>query len=469
MKIVKKILTVMVLFLLSGQLSAQINLPSFFSDNMVLQRNAEVNFWGWGSRYSEVVIKPSWSEEIIKVKITGHSRFDTKLKTPEAGGPYEIVIESGRFKKVIKNILIGEVWLCSGQSNMQWNSFNKHQEMLDELPNANNPRIRLLQVSHIASSNLQDNLHDSWKESNTESVAGFSSIAYFIAKQLSSELDIPVGIINSSWGGTSAEVWTPEEIINSDEELIANAKMLKPSDNKPHEPGALWNSMIRPFAGYKIAGTFWYQGESNTETHRGYNKLFSKMIGSWRNAWGYEFPFYYVQIAPYSYKSLPGEQKGALLREQQVKTLNVPKTGMVVTTDLVPDIKNIHPSKKIDVAKRLSELALVEVYGKKAEDHKSPVYRSHEIEGNKVVVEFDFLKGDLKVAGKEISDLFIADESQNFVKADFNIVNNKLIVFSKSVKKPVAVRFGFSDISMPNLFNNKGLPVSPFRTDNWDL
>ncbi len=456
------------LLLLSIQLSAQINLPSFFSDNMVLQRNAEVKFWGWGNRNANVKITPSWTKKTITVKSSGHGRFITKLSTPEAGGPYTIDIQVGTFTKQIKNILIGEVWLCSGQSNMQWNSNNKLQEMLDELPNAKNDNVRLLNVSNVAALTPQQNFFDTWKESNPQSAVGFSAIAYFYAKKLSATLNVPVGVINASWGGTAAEVWTPSELVFNDPELKQNSSKQLPSASKPHEPGALWNSMINPLVGYQIAGVLWYQGETNAPTHSGYHKLFTTMINAWRNAWGYEFPFYYAQIAPYTYKSKPEEQQGALLREAQTKTLALPKTAMVVLTDLVPDVTNIHPTRKKEVADRFADIALSETYGKVADDVKSPVYKSHTVDGNKIIVEFDYLKGSLKVQGKSITDLFIANESQHFVAADFKINGNKLIVFNKQIKKPVAVRFGFTDVAMPNLFNSKGLPVSPFRTDNWN-
>lgn len=462
----KHLLTLLFL-ILSAQLFAQIHLPSFFSDNMVLQRNTEVNFWGWGNRASNVLIIPSWSKDTVRANTGGMAKFEAKLKTGDAGGPFTITVIIGRHKKVINNILLGEVWFCSGQSNMQWSSKNNLEEMIQELPNAANPKVRLLQITNIGAKTPQDNVFDSWKECDTESATGFSAIGYFIGKQLSKDLDVPIGIINSSWGGTSAEVWTPLGIIESDEELLKNAKVIPASKNRPHESGMLWNSMVYPLAGYTIAGAFWYQGESNVVTHTGYDKLMSNMINSWRNAWGYDFPFYYVQIAPYSNKSKPGGIEGAMLREQQIKTLRLPKTAMAVITDLVPDIANIHPTKKKDVAARLSEIALVEVYGKKAVDYKSPVYKNHKIIGDKVIIEFDYLVGNLQVKGKNITDLFIADNSKNFVPAEFKIEKNKLVVFSKSIKKPVAVRFGFTDASMPNLFNRNGLPVSPFRTDSW--
>lgn len=462
----KHILSILFLFVASPLL-AQVNLPSFFSDNMVLQRNTEVNFWGWGNRGGQVTIVPSWSNDTIKVKATGYGRFDVKLKTPAAGGPYQITVSAGRFKKVLKNILIGEVWLCSGQSNMQWSTNNKLQEMMDELPHANHPNIRLLQISNIASKTPQDNIYDSWTECNSETVKGFSAIAYFIAKQLNAKLGVPVGVINSSWGGTPAEFWTPASYIEADPVLLRDAASNKPNAGKPHEYATIWNAMVYPLVGYNIAGAFWYQGESNTETYSSYQKLFTTMISSWRTAWKSDFPFFYVQIAPYDYKSPVNEQKGALLREQQVKTLNVPKTAMAVITDLVPDVTNIHPTKKKEVAERLANIALSEVYSKKAVDYKSPVYRNHKIDGNKVIIDFDYLEGKLQVKGKDIKDLYIADDSRKFVPANYKIDKNKLVVFSKDVKKPVAVRFGFSDTAMPNLFNEKGLPVSPFRTDNW--
>lgn len=458
---------VTLILLLSLNLKAQINLPSFFSDNTILQRNTEVNFWGWGVRGGEVTITPSWSNQPIKVRASGYARFDAKLKTPEAGGPYEITISTGRFKKVIKNILIGEVWLCSGQSNMQWSSYHKLPEMLDELPYSQNSKIRLLQVSNIAAASPQDNIYDSWKECTPQTVDGFSAIGYFIAKQLSNELNIPVGIINASWSGTPAEFWTPAKYIESDAEILNNAKLFKPAAARPYEYASLWNAMIYPLAGYTIAGTFWYQGEGNVGTYSSYNKLFSNLIKGWREAWKSDFPFYYVQIAPNNYKSPVNEQKGALLREAQTKTLSLPKTAMAVISDLVPDVNNVHPTRKKEVAERLANIALAEVYHKEMSDYKSPIYKSHQINGDKIIIDFDYLQGKLQVKGTTITDLLIADESRNFVPAAYKIEKNKLVVFSKQVDKPVAVRFGFTDIAMPNLFNSKGLPVAPFRTDNW--
>lgn len=462
----KQILLFVSIFCLSLSVKAAIKLPSFFSDHMVLQQHSEVSFWGWANAAQYLQIIPSWSNDTVKVRADGFAKWETTLKTPVAGGPYQITVITSDQIIVLNDVLIGEVWLCSGQSNMVWNATNQHQEMLDELPNCNNPQIRVLQVTRVASAYPQDDLQDSWKESNPENLKAFSSIAYFIAKKLQKELNVPIGVINSSWGGTPAEVWTPEGIVKSNPVLNSFAGQQKAAVSRPHTPGSLWNSMIYPLVGYKIAGVYWYQGESNVSTWQGYELLFSSLIQSWRNAWGYEFPFYYVQIAPYDYKTGTAH-RSAFLREQQTKVLSLPKTGMVVTTDLVPDITNIHPSKKIDVASRLADLSLVEVYGENKSDYKSPVYDKFEIKDDKMIIHFKYLEKGFSVKGKEITEILMAGRDGNFHKANAVIKGNTLIVSSKDVKKPEAVRFGFSDTAMPNLFNINGLPVTPFRTDDW--
>lgn len=462
----KQIALLFTAFVITVSLNAAVRLPSFFSSHMVLQQKSEVSFWGWAGAAQFISIVPSWSGDTVKVRADGYAKWKTTLKTPAAGGPYTISVMAPDNKIVLEDVMIGEVWLCSGQSNMVWNSLNQHQEMLAELPTINNSQIRVLQIQRYASNTPQDNLWDSWKTASPESIKGFSSIAYFIAKKLQKELNVPVGVINSSWGGTPAEVWTPEEIINDNTVLNAYAKQQKEAVSRPHTPGSLWNSMIYPLVDYRIAGVCWYQGESNVPTYLGYAQLFSTMIGSWRKAWGYEFPFYYVQIAPYDYKTGTAV-RSAFLREQQTQTLSVPKTGMVVTTDLVPDITNIHPEKKIEVANRLAALALVEVYGKEGTDYKSPVYDRHEVKGDKVIVHFKYLAKGLKINGPAVKDILISGSDGRFYPAKAVIQNNTLVVSSKDVKNPESVRFGFTDTAMPNLFNSNGLPVSPFRTDNW--
>ncbi|GGH18543.1 sialate O-acetylesterase [Sphingobacterium alkalisoli] len=434
---------------------------------MVLQRNTEVYIWGWGRAGQQVLVAPSWTIDTITCVVSGEATWKTKIVTPDAGGPYTIQIHSQGQHLELNDVLIGEVWLCSGQSNMQWSARNNVKEIKEILPTINNKNIRLLQVSNIAAQTPQDNIFDQWTECNPTTVESFSAIGYFFADRLHRELDVPIGIINSSWGGTSAEFWTPKEEIAKDPELVQNALLQKPAPRKPYQPGVLWNSMIYPLVHYKIAGVLWYQGEDNTISYSGYDKLIQTMVLSWRSAWNHDFPFYFVQIAPYTYKyKIPN---AALLREQQTKTaLNLPHAGMVVTTDLVDNIKDIHPQQKKAVAHRLADLALVYPYRREMIDFQSPIYRDYRIENDKMRIFFHHLYGNLHVEGKEIVDLYIAGEDKVFHPADFKLDGKELLVFSKKVNKPAAVRFGFTNTSMPNLFTETGLPVAPFRTDNWN-
>ncbi|MDR2270139.1 MAG: sialate O-acetylesterase [Sphingobacterium sp.] len=453
--------------ILSQAYAQNLRLPAFFSDHMVLQRQSMVNIWGWAKAGQQVKLISSWSKDTLSMVVSGDATWRTQLETPKAGGPHSIKLITQQEQLELKDIMIGEVWLCSGQSNMQWSGANKLQEILDILPKATNPNIRLLQVSNIAAQTPQNNIFDSWKACTPETVRDFSAIGYFFAEKLSSEIQVPVGIINASWGGTAAEYWTPKEKITADEKLARYATLQKLAPRKPYQPGVLWNSMLAPFAGYTIAGALWYQGEDNTIAYGGYDQLIQTMVGAWREAWGYQFPFYFVQIAPYAYPQYK-KPYAALLREQQAKTArNLPRSGMVVITDLVDDLKNIHPIRKRAVASRLTDLALAEVYAQPLVDYKSPTMRDYTIESNKIILSFADLDGKLLVRGKQITDLYIAGEDRKFYPASYKLDGSQLQVFADQVKVPKAVRFGFTNSATPNLFNTKGLPVSPFRTDDW--
>ncbi|WP_282636813.1 sialate O-acetylesterase [Sphingobacterium thalpophilum] len=455
-------------YLILSQAYAQnLRLPAFFSDHMVLQRQAMVNIWGWAKAGQQVKLISSWSKDTLSVMTSGEATWRMQLETPKAGGPHSIKLIMQEQQLELKDIMIGEVWLCSGQSNMQWSGANKLQEILDILPNVSNSNIRLLQVSNIAAQTPQNNIFDSWKTCRPETVRDFSAIGYFFAEKLSRELGVPVGIINASWGGTAAEYWTPREKIMADEQLTRYAALQKLAPRKPHQPGVLWNSMLAPFSGYTIAGSLWYQGEDNTIAYGGYDQLIQTMVGAWREAWGYQFPFYFVQIAPYAYPQYK-KPNAALLREQQARTARkLPRSGMVVTTDLVDDLKNIHPTQKKAVASRLADLALAEVYAQPLVDYKSPTLHHYTIEGDRIILSFADLDGELLVRGKEITDLYIAGEDRKFYPARHQLRGSQLLVFADQVKVPKAVRFGFTNSATPNLFNSRGLPVSPFRTDDW--
>lgn len=454
----------------SNYVLAQLHLPHIFSDHMVLQRDANANIWGWSSAGSKVIIVGNWNTKDTITTITDHNgKWATQISTSQAGGPYTLTIQSIGQQIVLNDILLGDIYLCSGQSNMEWGGNQNLPEIIAELPNANNPNIRLLQVNRIGATTVQENIINKWQNLNAVSLKPFSAIGYFIAQNLNKQTNVPIGIINSSWGGTAAEVWTQKEEIQKDTELLNNAKKVSPDRYRPHETAVLWNAMIAPLQKFNIKGIFWYQGESNVGTWSGYNKLMKTMVNSWRKAWDEDVPFYFVQIAPFEYNNKKAPL-AALLREQQSKTaIELPKSGMVVITDLVDNIKDIHPIQKKEVANRLSRMALKDIYGYPDNDIQSPIYKSHVINKDKIEIDFYHLDGSLSIKGKELTDIYIASEDQVFHKAQGVIKGQKLIVYNKEIKKPVAVRFGFTETAMPNLFNEKGLPVSPFRTDNWEF
>ncbi|WP_316811926.1 sialate O-acetylesterase [Pedobacter heparinus] len=454
----------------TNRVAAQLRLPNFFSDHMVIQRDTSTLVWGWAKAGAEVKLIPSWNNDTSKVIATGNAKWQYKLKTGAAGGPHQLTIISLKDTLVLKDILFGEVWLCSGQSNMQWSSVNKLQEMIDILPKIKNNSIRLLNVGNVAADHPQDNLNDSWTVCDSASASTFSAIGYFYADKLHKELNVPVGIINSSWGGTCAEVWTPEELVSGDPVLHKASLAKGVAPRKPNLPGRTWNSMIYPLVGYAIKGALWYQGEDNVGTWFSYEKLMSAMIQSWRKAWNHQFPFYFAQIAPYDYKNkeLP---KAALLREAQTKTmLNNDNVYMVLTSDLVPDVKNIHPTRKHEVANRFADIALVKTYKTKSVNPFSPVYKSHTISGNQIVVEFYFMGNEkLSVSKNEkISELYIAGPDKKFYPAEYKISGNKLRAWSKSVPVPVALRYAFTETDLTHFKSSNGLPVGLFRTDKWN-
>jgi sialate O-acetylesterase len=350
---------------------------------------------------------------------------------------------------------------------MEWISHQNLKQIIEELPNSSNNNIRLFHVPKTTSLHKQDDLEGEWKVCSPESLKGFSAVGYFFGKKLQHDLNVPIGLVNASWGGTPAEVWTPDDEINNDDELKKAAALQNKNPWWPIMPGLTYNAMISPLTDFPIAGAIWYQGESNTGTAASYNKLFITMIGAWRKAWQKEFPFYYVQIAPYKYGN---KNIGALLQEQQTKTLLYPNTGMVVITDLVDNIKDIHPQNKIDVANRLANWALAETYKQNITAYKSPVFKNMEINKNKAVLFFDNTPAGFVVkGGGKATEFYIAGEDKNFLPADVKIEKDRIVVSHKQIKNPVAVRFGFSNTAMSNLFSKEGLPVCPFRTDNWEV
>lgn len=446
---------------------ANISLPSVLSSNMVLQQQTTVTLWGWCAPGEKIYISPSWSTSTDSTKGTGDAKWNIKIKTPAAGGPYTITFK-GNNRIVLENIMIGEVWVCSGQSNMEWSSLNGVTQIKDELANSANTNIRFFHIPKTTALFPQEDCRASWSECNAETLKGFSAVAYFFGKQLQQKLNVPIGLINTSWGGTAAEVWTPEGAIEEDQELKTAATKIAEVPWWPNLPGRAYNAMVAPLTSFEIAGTIWYQGESNAITASTYQDLMVTLIDSWRKEWRKNFPFYYVQIAPFAYGN---HYTGALLREAQSKTMTHPNTGMVVITDLVDDIKDIHPGNKKDVGNRLAAWALAETYRKPGIIYKSPAFKNMTINKNKITVYFDHAPTGLTIKGseKKATEFYIAGEDQNFLPADVKIENDHVILINKQIKNPVAVRFAFSNTAIGNLFSKEGLPVDPFRTDNWTV
>jgi sialate O-acetylesterase len=455
---------ILAICLLTLQLSGQIRLPAVIGDNMVLQQNSDAEVWGWGEPGSEIKITGSWNNDTVKTKISNYSFWSVKLKTPAAGGPYTINIKNNE-QLTLKNIMIGEVWICSGQSNMEWSPNHNLMNADEEIKNASYPNIRLFHVRKTASDTPQENCFGKWEECSPSTMNSFSSVGYFFSRQLHQKLNIPIGIIEVAWGGTPAEVWIRADLVENDPLLKSCAARLKTYDAWPNKPGVTYNAMIAPIVPFSIAGAIWYQGESNAGSPESYRKLMGTLISNWRKDFGKEFPFYFVQIAPYSYGP---DSKAPLIREMQTQTMEIPKTGMVVVSDLVDDIKNIHPVNKQDVGKRLANWALGETYGITGLVYKHPQYESMKMEKSKVRISFSNVPNGLIMKGEELTHFEIAGPDKVFIPASAKIDGNTVIVWAKGLKAPESVRFSFSNDAIGNLFSSEGLPVGPFRTDNWE-
>lgn len=463
----KKLFLFIILIVSGSSLSyGKIILPGIFSDNMVLQQNSDVAIWGWGNASEVVKIVGSWNpSDTVSVKADNAARWQAKIKTTKAGGPYSLTI-LGSSRVVLENVMLGEVWLCSGQSNMEW-SVN-HKNIMNgeqEAAAANHPNIRFFHVPKIGSETKQDDCKASWAVCSPETMRATSAVGYFFGRALQQDLNVPVGLIVSAWGGTPAEVWIEKEKIENDP--LLNSKKY---DNVyawwPNNPGILYNSMIAPLVPFQVAGAIWYQGESNRKYPDHYAKLMKALVENWRADFGHELPFYFVQIAPFKYGP---DGKSWIIREQQeLASKIIPKSGMVVVSDLVDDIQNIHPANKLDVGKRLAGFALAEVYGKEIGEYKSPSYSSMTVEKNKIRLAFNHAGAGLRSASKKPVNFLIAGEDRQFVPAEVKIDGETVVVSSKNIKNPVAVRFCFDDVSMPDVFNSAGLPLAPFRTDNWN-
>jgi len=454
-----------IIFLLSSLPSnAQLRLPSIISSGMVLQQNDSCMLWGWASPSEKVIITTSWNNRTDTINVNNRANWKAKIKTPSAGGPYTIILKASN-TITLTDVMIGEVWLCSGQSNMEWSYLNGLQDIKEELPNCNNNNIRFFNIPKTTANHPQDDVKADWKVCDSNSLKSFSAIGYFFGKRLNKELNVPIGLINSSWGGTPAEVWTPESIFDNDEELRLSAARLQSFRWWPNHDGLCYNAMIDPITKFNIAGTIWYQGESNIGNNDTYYKLFTTMIKSWREAWKKDFPFYYVQIAPYKYNL---KNVGALVQEAQAKAMNFSNTGMVVITDLVEDTNQLHPKNKHDVGYRLANWALGETYKIKGIAYKSPVYKSKTTSGDKIILSFENIPKGFK-ENNAIEGFYILDlKTEQWLPAQAKIDKDRIIVW-KDDAKPAHVRYAFGNTLIGNVFSKEGLPLCPFRTDDFEV
>lgn len=445
----------------------QLRLPDYFSDHMVIQANSTLHLWGWADASQPLEVKASWISDTLHIRSTPSARWETELNTPPPGGPFSLCVLAGRDTQEISDILSGQVWLGSGQSNMEFSAGWHYTHWEQELAKANYPRIRFFHVQKIVSDYPEQELRGRWETCTARSVLNFSAVGYFFARFLQGQLHQPVGLIESCWGGTPIETWLPDSVLIADTGITRIADSRPPVPWCPVKPGVTFNAMIQPLMDLRLAGVIWYQGESNTDHPSTYRRAFEKLIRSWRAGWHKDLPFYFVQIAPFAYGDNYG---GALVREAQFQTYRqTDHTGMVVITDITGDTSNIHPKDKLDVGKRLAAWALATTYGIPQTAYSGPLYRSLEIRGSKVRIHFDFTQGGLRIRGDSLEDICIAGADRRFLPAHARVEGNILLVSNPSVPHPVAVRFGFSNTAEPNLFNGAGLPATPFRTDDWKV
>ena len=446
--------------------SAAVKPHPLFGDNCVLQQATKVPVWGTADDGEKVTVKLQ-DQEVSATATDGKWRVD--LNNLKSGGPFEMTI-AGNETITVKNVLVGEVWIASGQSNMQW-SVARSAESETTIAQAANARIHLLSVPREAADMPLDTVDVAWVECGPQSVPEFSAVAYHFGRALEAQLQVPVGLINTSYGGTPAEAWTSKEALEAVPEL---KKLLtnSPAQNKAAQrPTGLYNAMIHPLRPYAIRGAIWYQGESNAGRAYEYQTLFPTMIGCWRKDWGQgDFPFLFVQLAPFhKIVDQPGASEWAELREaQRLTAKNVPNTAMAVITD-VGDENDIHPQKKGPVGERLALAARALAYGEKIE-YSGPTVAGVEISGNRITLGFDHAASGLKTSDDgPLKGFAIAGKDNVFHNAVAEIQQDRVVVSSPEVAEPVAVRYGWADYPVVNLANKEGLLASPFRTDELPL
>ncbi|MEP6673688.1 MAG: sialate O-acetylesterase [Ferruginibacter sp.] len=492
----------MILFFIN-HVFANVKLPALFSDNMVLQQKSKVNIWGWADPGEQIWIVGSWSRKNVKTIAGADGKWSTHLMTGDAGGPFTITV-NGNNKVELKDILLGEVWVCSGQSNMVF-SLKGADNAKEEIAKADYPDIRYFDVKRqYAQKKFDDAPGSVWEKTSPKMAGGISAVAYYFARSIKEKLNVPIGIIYSAWGGTPAEAWTPNDVITSDTTLSKyidrwnyiqknvgkdsvvyhkaldeweknkgeGTKTKKPEEpqtlyyyNRPwREPSVLFNGMIDPVIPFTIKGFLWYQGESNVGYANEYGQLLEGMINSWRKRWGnQDLPFHIVQIAAFGYSDM---NAGATVRDQQYKvSKDLKNTGLAVTADL-GNMKDIHYTHKKEVGERLALIALAKNYGFKNEIYAGPECKKAIVENGHLELTFDqslFTKNGTEVAGFEIGYKKSDADSLRFEKITASIQDKKIIIPVDKNKMPLSVRYAWILVGEANLQNGVGLPAFPFQ------
>ena len=475
-------LLVLILFLGSVSLAepttAGLQLPFVFSDEMVLQRDMPDPVWGESTPATKITVKFAGQEKSATADQTGHWMLKLDPMPANLQGQ-SLTVTNGTDTVTFNNILVGEVWLASGQSNMEKPIGDQRGQIptvnaKQEIAAADHPLIRLLTVPKVKKAS---DIKTHWEVCTPASVDAehFSAVAYFFGRKIQTDLKVPVGLIHSSWGGTRIEPWINPLGFNQEQSLSAFSSHGNAGPTtriSGAAPSSLYNAMIEPLIPFGIRGALWYQGESNVMVHdRGlYLDKMRALISGWRQAWAEgDFPFYYVQLAPYTYSPRKNEHNSVeelpAVWEAQLKALAIPHTGMAVITDLDDDVHNIHPVHKVEVGERLALWALANDYGKTDLVFSGPLFKSVEIKGPDAVVHFDYADGLTTRDGKPPIDFEIAGSDGSFVAADAKIVGDTVVVSGPGISTPVAVRLGWTETSMPNLINGAKLPASPFTSE----
>ncbi|MCX6874785.1 MAG: sialate O-acetylesterase [Verrucomicrobia bacterium] len=449
---------------------ADVRLPKIFTDNMLLQRDAPVRVWGWADAGEAVSVALAGKAAATKADDKG--QWALELPAIKSGENLELAVVTGNSDLTLKNVVIGDIWICSGQSNMEM-ALGGCLGAAEDIKAADLPKIRRIKFNHVKSGQPEPDAPTAgpWQVCSPQTAGGFTAAGFYFAREIQQQTGVPIGIVDTNWGGTRIEPW------------VAPTGGTLPAARG--ETGSMYHAMIHPLVRFPIKGALWYQGESNGTEGDSYFDKMQALIGGWRKQWGQgDFPFYFVQLANFQAPSVDpaGGNGWAKLREAQTKSLTLPNTGMAVIIDTVPLAQsgNIHPKNKYDVGTRLARWALGRDYGQKDLVVSGPLFKALKIEGGKARVEFDHAGSGLMLGkkdgrtptvetkGEKLNRIAIAGTDKKWFWAEAVIENNTLVVSSPDVKEPVAVRYAFEmNPDGANLYNRAGLPASPFRTDAW--